>query len=81
MVYFKDIAGELAEWIHSHGIVQNGLKVTIEFVTEDDAGRAAYYVKREFEEHSLVPDIRSPGFPNFKAHGIDFTLAARSKSD
>ena len=78
MKYFRDIAGDLAEWVHSHGIVQNGLKVTIEFVTEEDAARAAFYVKREFEADSLVPDVRTPGFPKFKAHGISFELVAKA---
>lgn len=73
---FRDIAADIAEWVHKHGIVQNGLKVTIEFATEEDAARAAFYVKSEFERDSLAPDVRSPGFPKFKAHGISFVLAA-----
>lgn len=36
--------------------------------------RAAYYVKREFERDTLVPDIHKPGSMTFKAHGISFAF-------
>ena len=75
----KDVAQAFHYWMSRHGIERHGVKVTIEFPTEREAARAAFFVKHEFEEGSLIPDVRSPGLWNFRACGFDFELRPLSK--
>ena len=77
----NEVAGTLRSWLDKHSIGGDVVKVRIEFDTELNAARAAYYVKREFERDSLLPDVELPGFRTFKSFGIGFEITHKEAAE